>query len=290
MKNSLRNDLYRLFAQPPTIFTDYILRDKKNDPQRVSEVREYVENHREMLSQAQHYVIDSETERLFAKILRQLKDDGLEDTFQTIRLPFPIILMESDRDLEAKSICLIAESDNGFFSECFVGLPEGIAPNSSVLSWESATAQVFSSPLGFADNEDAKPQVEQELRINTEFCSMVVALCTLIKYEGMLSLNEQPLYARAERRRAEKAGKNLPNERKIVVKLGDLGRKQLEVMKKSKSNNSRVNKQAHWVTGHFMRTRSGGLSWRTPHIRGIGKPILQHRHVTHDADHFEGDE
>ncbi|WP_299155016.1 hypothetical protein, partial [uncultured Tateyamaria sp.] len=43
-------------------------------------------------------------------------------------------------------------------------------------------------------------------------------------------------------------------------------------------------RRAHWVQGHFMRNRAGGISWRNPHVRGAGPLIEQERHVSFDEE------
>lgn len=42
-------------------------------------------------------------------------------------------------------------------------------------------------------------------------------------------------------------------------------------------------RRTHWVRGHHMKSRSGKLVWRMPHLRGAGPLILQLRHVTGSA-------
>lgn len=77
--------------------------------------------------------------------------------------------------------------------------------------------------------------------------------------------------------------------RVIKVKLGELGRHQLRAMNhetdgdKSEKNQRR----AHWVQGHFMRNRAGGISWRTPHLRGAGPAVPQERHLSVAKDAYQ---
>lgn len=66
------------------------------------------------------------------------------------------------------------------------------------------------------------------------------------------------------------------------ITLGQAGRGQLEAMNEdaTESRDKRGNKRTHWVRGHPMRNRSGGISWRMPHLRGAGPLNSQRREVT----------
>jgi hypothetical protein len=114
------------------------------------------------------------------------------------------------------------------------------------------------------------------------FLAMGVGIATLLKYKGMLEVEEGSAYPRAERRRAEKAGKPLPDIRISKISLGKAGKGQLAAMNRDhqKDQVSEVMRRAHWVRGHWMRTAAGGLSFRVPHIRGAGPLIHQERYVT----------
>lgn len=278
----LRDDLFALFACSPYTFVSTVLGERNPSDDLMASVSDYIDRHRKMLMLAKHFVVDSDAELLLSKLLQEMKDEGLEDTFRTVRFPFPYVLLESNRDLGGRAACLLVEGDDGFYSECFVGFQDGIAPNSSVLLWEGRHAQVLSSPLDYGRHENSQAQKDQELRLNSEFSGMFVALATLLSYEGMLVAEERPLYSRADRRRAARVGEILPDARKIVVNLGSLGKGQLAAMVGASDEINKAQKRAHWVRGHFMRNRSGGLSWRNPHIRGAGPLIHQQRRVTAD--------
>lgn len=276
---SLRDDLFGLFACPAEVFLEMRGRTKAITPHQWTELEKYIDQHQRMLMVAQHFVVDEDAEALLAALIEEMSAEGLEDTFAKVNFPFKYVLLESTRDLQAQAACLLVEGDEGFYSECFVGLPGGIAPNLKVLAWEGTSAEVFDSAVNF-ENFNAPEQVDQELKLNGQFCGMFVAMTTLLGHKGMLEAEETPFYPRADRRRAQKSGKPLPDTRKITIRLGEAGRGQMEAMKDGAQSSSLRTVRAHWVRGHFMRNRSGGLSWRMPHIRGAGPLISQNRIIT----------
>lgn len=274
---SMRDDLFALFASPPSVFSEHVLGKKHPSKEEAEQVRQYVDRHRLMLVDAKHFVVDLDAYNLLRALLAEIGEDGLTDTFQHAVFPFSTILIEGGDGIEASASCLIVEAETGFYSECFIKAPGGIAPNAKVLFWGGPQADILSSPFDQSIARGSNGQIDQELKLNGELCGLFIALCTLLRYDDMLSTEETPLYSRGDRRRAEKSGNPLPDARKIVVKLGKLGRAQSEAMGLDKAAEKSATRRAHWVRGHFMRNPSGGLSWRIPHIRGVGKPTDQTR-------------
>lgn len=92
----------------------------------------------------------------------------------------------------------------------------------------------------------------------------------LFEHKAKLEREEVSSDPRAERRRAQKSGRTLPNKSMIKVKLGERGKRQVETTNgESTANEEAITKRrVYWVRGHFMRNRVGGISWRNPHIRG----------------------
>lgn len=275
--NSLRDELFRLFSVQSTTLISYMLLNENPEDELIISVDDYIDRHQKILTNAKHFILDEDAERLLYKLLHEMNEDGLEDTFQSLKFPFPYIILECGRDLGAKTANLFVEGENGFYSESFIGTPAGVTPNSKVLVWEGTSAEVFSSPLDISERINTKDQIDQELLLNSQYSAMFVAMITLLNYKGMLSTSDESMHLRADRRRAKKLGTSLPDIRKITVKLGALGRVQLNAMSSEKNDNDNYYKRAHWVRGHFMRNRSGGLSWRNPHIRGAGPLIDQQR-------------
>jgi hypothetical protein len=138
----------------------------------------------------------------------------------------------------------------------------------------------LSQAIGDGVTEDAA--LKQEKSLCFDFLAIAVGMSILFEHKAMLERDEVSIYPRAERRRAQKSGRTLPNRSIIKVKLGELGKRQLEAINdESKVNEEGSSKRrAHWVQGHFMRNRAGGISWRNPHIRGAGALIEQERHIS----------
>ena len=164
-------------------------------------------------------------------------------------------------------------------------------PNLLIFKSQGASVDVLHSPtlaLAQSVGEDVTEEaaVKQEKSYCISFLAMAVGMSILFEHKAMLKKEEVSAYPRVERRRAQRAGRPLPNKTIIKVKLGDLGTHQLDAMSGENQTNENVTlkRRAHWVQGHFMRNRAGGISWRNPHIRGAGPLIEQERHVSSRED------
>lgn len=76
--------------------------------------------------------------------------------------------------------------------------------------------------------------------------------------------------------------KALPDTLITKISLGKAGRGQVEAMK-CKHLLLAVKGYASkgpWVRGHYMKSRSGKLVWRMPHLRGAGPLVPQLQYVT----------
>jgi hypothetical protein len=123
--------------------------------------------------------------------------------------------------------------------------------------------------------------IEEELAMNRSFLGSAVAIATLLRHEGMLDVKEVSLHPRHERRQAERSGKVLPDTLITKIALGKAGSGQVEAM--SVNGREGIPRRTHWVRGHHMKSRSGKLVWRMPHLRGAGPLVPQLRHVTGSA-------
>jgi hypothetical protein len=170
----------------------------------------------------------------------------------------------------------------------------GFIPNLLIFKSEGTTVDTLFTPTfqltkETGENISFEALIEQERPICFKFLSMVVGMSVLFQHKAMLETEEVPLYSRAERRRAHRGGKPLPDTRVVKVTLGELGKRQMQAMQEdNEGGNAEIRtRRAHWVQGHFMRNRAGGISWRNPHIRGAGSIIEQERHVSAAKDEFE---
>jgi len=94
--------------------------------------------------------------------------------------------------------------------------------------------------------------------------------------EGMFQAREESTVTRQQRRQAERQGQRLPDRTVTRISLDELGLRHLEAVRgeRAGSGEGQGAKRAHWVRGHMFLARNGVLTWRKPHIRGIG-PVLQ---------------
>lgn len=124
--------------------------------------------------------------------------------------------------------------------------------------------------------------IDDELAMNRSFLGSAIAIATLLRHDGMLDAQQVSLHPRHERRQAERSGKALPDTLITKISLGKAGRGQVEAMKYETSTVGRkgMPRRTHWVRGHYMKSRSGKLVWRMPHLRGAGPLVPQLRYVT----------
>ena len=242
----------------------------------------------EILNLAQLYVLDEAAQRLLNDLSAKMKKDGLEDMFSHVQLPFPAMLLTVPPVSEGmRPFALITQDEGALYTQVFLEANNGFIPNLLIFKSEGTTVDTLFTPTfeltkETGENIGVEALIKQEQPICFKFLSMVVGMSVLFQHKAMLATEEVPLYFRAERRRADKGGKPLPDTRVVKVTLGELGKRQVQAMQEdNKGGNAEIRtRRAHWVQGHFMRNRAGGISWRNPHIRGAGSIIGQERHVS----------
>ena len=248
----------------------------------------------ETLDIAQLYVLDEAAQTLLYDLSAKMKKDGLEDMFSHVQLPFPAMLLTIPPVSEGmRPFALITQDEGALYTQVFLEGNNGFIPNLLIFKSEGTTVDTLFTPTfqltkETGENISFEALIEQERPICFKFLSMVVGMSVLFQHKAMLETEEVTLYSRAERRRAQKGGKPLPDTRVVKVTLGELGKRQMQAMQEDNEggNAERRTHRAHWVQGHFMRNRAGGISWRNPHIRGAGSIIEQERHVSAAKDEF----
>jgi hypothetical protein len=249
----------------------------------------------EILNIAQLYVLDEAAQTLLYELSAKMKKDGLEDMFSHVQLPFPAMLLTIPPVSEGmRPFALITQDEGTLYTQVFLEGNNGFIPNLLVFKSEGATVDTLFTPTyqltkETGENISVEALIKQEQPICISFLSMVVGMSVLFQHKSMLETEEVPLYSRAERRRAQKEGKPLPGMRVVKVTLGELGKRQMQAMQKENEGGNAESRarRAHWVQGHFMRNRAGGISCRNPHIRGAGPIIEQERHVSAAKGEFE---
>ncbi|PTQ66965.1 hypothetical protein, partial [Celeribacter persicus] len=243
---------------------------------------------REIFDIAQVYQIDESAEMMLGNLSAQMQRDGLDSMFSSVRLPFPAMLLTvPEPKVGDWPAALITQDEDTLYTQIYHVNKDGLFPNLLIFRSRGASVDILHSPT-FAlaqangDGVTEEAAIKQEKRLCFGFLAMAVGMSILFEHKAMLEKEEVPAYPRAERRRAQKSGRALPNKSIIKVSLGELGKRQLEATySESKANEGeRSKRRAHWVQGHFMRNRAGGISWRNPHIRGVGPLLEQERHIS----------
>ncbi|WP_171209550.1 MULTISPECIES: hypothetical protein [unclassified Ruegeria] len=261
-------------------------------PDLLSELETHGERQREILSVAQVYQIDEQAEVMLRNLSMQMQIDGLDSMYSSVRLPFPAMLLTiPETQTGFWPAALITQDEDALYTQVFFSNDEGSLPNLLIFESRGTSVDVRHSPSlklarAYGDDITDDAAMEQEKSLCFMFLSIAVGMSVLFDHNAMLEKDEVPAYPRAERRRHQKSGRPLPNRRIIKVKLGELGKRQLQATQEidDHGDEERQTRRAHWVRGHMMRNRAGGLSWRNPHVRGAGPIIEQERRVSFDED------
>lgn len=245
--------------------------------------------HRQLvnLEDAQYFRIDPAAYWMLTRLISEMKRDGLEDLYSQVMLPFPTMMIEiagggGDQLLTG----VVIQIDDTIYTQRFILRKEEIGPSSCAVISRGLKAEVVDTPTKelMAGIGVTLPvgMVEGELAWNKTFLALAVAIATLLRHDGMLKVEDVSLYPRQSRRLAERSGKPLPDTLISRITLGKAGRGQIEAMKAEDSGGDREGtaRRTHWVRGHALRSRSGQIVWRMPHLRGAGPLIRQTRDVT----------
>lgn len=250
------------------------------------------ERQREIFSVAQVYQIDEPAELMLRNLSAQMQKDGLDSMFASVRLPFPAMLITVPEPATGLwPAALITQDEGSLYTQVYHANKDGLLPNLLIFQSQGASVDILHSPtlklaraIGDEITEDAA--LKQEKTLCFDFLSIAVGMSILFEHKAMLEVEKVPAHPRAERRRAERSGRALPNKTIIKVKLGDLGKRQVQATQEenTKDEESKTRRRTHWVQGHFMRNRAGGISWRNPHLRGAGPIVEQERYVSFEDD------
>ena len=261
-------------------------------PDLIEQLDFHGERQREILDVAQVYQIDERAELMLRTLSVQMQQDGLDSMFSSVQLPFPAMLLTVPEPEEGTwPAALITQDEGTLYTQVFHANKDGLLPNLLIFKSQGASVEILHSPTlalarALEDGVTEEDAIKQEKTMCFDFLSIAVGMSILFEHEAILEKEEVSAYPRAERRRAQKSGRTLPNKSIIKVKLGELGGRQVQASVESASSDeeNKPLRRAHWVQGHFMRNRAGGISWRNPHVRGAGPLIEQERHVSFDED------
>lgn len=121
-----------------------------------------------------------------------------------------------------------------------------------------------------------------DISMATRLAAAVTALSAVFQRRELIEVDAAVRTSKRDRKAAEVAGRRSPDTRVGKISLGKMGRRNLSERIRSGTNGTEhaSERAAHWVRGHLFLARNGKLTWRRPHIRGLGAPLSQVRHVT----------
>lgn len=99
----------------------------------------------------------------------------------------------------------------------------------------------------------------------------MAALSQLLERTGSLSEEPPTRITPAQRRKLERRGAPVPITGTTKIRLGELGRRHLAATTPTTEEGKPAKRAAHWVRGHMFLARNGRLTYRRPHIRGVGE-------------------
>jgi hypothetical protein len=263
----------------------------------MDQLMDYRDRSLAILEDAQVFRIDIDAYWMMSELVNEMKRDGLDELFSQVQLPFPTMiimppLVGADgiiRQNDGSVLGLVTQVDEEIYTQRFIIRQNTVGPSACCMITKGMGASAVPTPTRELFEAVGMPvsdgMIDEELATNRTFLGSAVAIATLLRHNGMLDVQEVSLYPRHERRQAERSGKALPDTLITKIALGKAGRGQVEAMKDDISPDGRrgMPRRTHWVRGHYMKSRSGKLVWRMPHLRGAGPLVPQLRHVTGTA-------
>ncbi|MBC7145249.1 MAG: hypothetical protein H5U24_07565 [Thioclava marina] len=266
-------------------------------PGLMDRLRDYRERSLAILEDAQVFRIDINAYWMMSELVNEMKRDGLDELFSHVQLPFPTMiimppLIGADgimRQNDGSVLGLVTQVDDEIYTQRFAIRQNTVGPSLCCMITKGMGASTVPTPTRELFEAVGMPvsdgMIEEELAMNRSFLASAVGIATLLRHEGMLDVKRVSLHPRHERRQAERSGKVLPDTLITRIALGKAGRGQVEAMKDHISADRRegMPRRTHWVRGHYMKSKSGKLVWRMPHLRGAGPLVPQLRYVTGSA-------
>ncbi|GAB1362307.1 hypothetical protein MASR1M32_15430 [Rhodobacter sp.] len=260
----------------------------------MDQLLDYRERSLAILEDAQIFRIDIDAYWMMSELINEMKRDGLDELFSQVQLPFPTMIIMPPlvgedgimRQNDGSVLGVVTQVEEEIYTQRFAIRHNTVGPGTYCMITKGMGASAVPTPTRELFEAVGMPvsdgMTEEELAMNRNFLGSAVAIATLLRHDGMLDVQEVSLHPRHKRRQAERSGKVLPDTLITKIALGKAGRGQVEAMKDDMSADGRegMPRRTHWVRGHHMKSRSGKLVWRMPHLRGAGPLIHQLRHVT----------
>ncbi|MFG6080496.1 hypothetical protein ACEUZ9_001100 [Paracoccus litorisediminis] len=214
-------------------------------------------------------------------------------------LPWPSTWMEYNLD-GVHVGALIVQEGGKITSIAYEGdsdhreYPAFVTPPLMSLTLHQATGKfdLRVTPVGLKMSSGLETNLQDDLRTvakrNIDLAhatiSSLIVISRLIEARDVLELEPELPPSRAERRRAEREGIPAPRSRVSRLDLGRIGKAEYRAMRPEEfpedDDEAAIKRRSHWVRGHMFIARNRQLTYRRPHIRGLGEPDSRPLDVT----------
>ena len=245
--------------------------------------------------------LDAKAFRLIDSYIEKLDQGLFNELLGSQPLPWPLMWTEFEDDGRTVGV-LYEENDKVTRAQFFYrGLTVGaerIVPPTMILEIDPSTKTYMENPsealvnsVKLVDIEGQKSiydgVTEDRVRMQ-KYAMQVSVLATLLLAENILNVEPERRLKLDERRRAERAGKRPPASKVSTIDLSDIGKREYkavfpedpDVLLDENDVGAESHRRAHWVRGHMFIARNSKLTYRRPHMRGVGSPHQSEVRVT----------
>ncbi|MFG6080317.1 hypothetical protein ACEUZ9_000867 [Paracoccus litorisediminis] len=251
-------------------------------------------NHELSLKDARAVRLDAEALRLLRDYLDELPAGEKSRIINVARMPWPQTWIEY-ADEDGVDIGFMVTQDDGvircqtYDQVVLRGTLIPVPPLTTMVidqrkeSFETIASEAMRSLIHSPDTK-IQDLVLRSRVLNAENVMLAGALSLLLEARDVLDLEDELPLPRQARRQAEREGREVAKSRVSRIDLGAIGRAEYraryEPVNDTDGEATTRKRRAHWVRGHLFLARNGSLTYRKPHMRGLGEAVNRPMHVT----------
>lgn len=188
---------------PSNLFALKKIRRTALAPELLEELDFHGERQSEILRAAQVYVLDEPSQLMLQGLSMRMKQDGLDDMFSHVRLPFPAMLLTVPEPSEEMwPSGLVTQHEGALYTQVFLENRAGFLPNLLVFKSQGASMETLYSPTfklsqAIGDDVTEDTAIEREQTLGIDFLRIIVGMSILLQHKAMLEVEEVPAFPRA---------------------------------------------------------------------------------------------